>query len=45
MASVSGGLAGVKPPRSLRLLDGLPRNTMGKVRTNIQRDRDQSIPA
>lgn len=45
--AVAASLARFKHPRKLVIVDGLPRNTMGKVQKNVLRDsyRDLFTPA
>ena len=46
-AEVGRALARYKHPRAYRIVDELPRNTMGKVQKNVLRDRyrDAFAPA
>lgn len=42
-ASIAGSLARFKQPKAYRVVDALPRNTMGKVQKNVLRDRYGNI--
>ena len=39
VAALRGTLAAFKIPKRVRIIDGLPRNTMGKVQKNVLRER------